>query len=54
MVPTLPDKVNTVELVPEHTMVAPLMLPATETGVTVTATLAVVADAQVPLVTTAR
>ena len=54
IVPVWPLKVSNVEFVPEQTVVAPLMLPATETGLTVTATLAVVADAHAPLVTTAR
>jgi hypothetical protein len=53
IVPVLPLKVIKVEFVPEQTDVDPLMLPATETGLTVTATLAVVAGAQTLLVTTA-
>jgi hypothetical protein len=54
IVPVLPLNVSKVEFVPEQTVDAPLMLPATETGLVVTATPAVVADAQAPLVTTAR
>ena len=48
-----PDKVNTVEFVPEQTVVAPAIVPATEVGLTVIVTEAVVADEQTPLVTTA-
>ena len=54
MLPVLPLKVSTVLLVPVQTVVAPLMLPATDAGVTVIVTLDVVAAEQVPLVTTAR
>ena len=54
IVPVCPLNVKTVELVPVQTAVAPLMLPATETGLTVTATLAVVADEHTPLDRTAR
>ena len=35
IVPVFPDKVNTVEFVPEHTEVAPAIVPATEVGLTV-------------------
>ena len=53
IVPVLPFKVNTVLLVPVQTVAAPLMLPATDAGVTVIVTLAVVAEEQTPFVTTA-
>ena len=53
IVPVFPDKVNTVEFVPEHTEVAPAIVPATEVGLTVMDTAAVVAEEQTPLVTTA-
>ena len=54
MVPTCPDKVNTVLLVPGHTrMLPPRITPALEAGVTVTVAAAVAAEAQFPLVTTA-
>ena len=42
-----------VVLVPEHTVVAPAILPATDVGLTVTEDAVVVADEQTPLVTTA-
>ena len=54
MLPVFPLKVNTVLLVPEQTVVAPLMLPATDVGLTVTVTDAVGTDEHTPLVTTAR
>ena len=54
MVPVWPLRVSVVELVPEQTVVAPLMLPATDTGMTITGTLAEVADEHGALVTTAR
>ena len=50
----LPPNVKVVALVPEQTVVAPVIVPATETGFTVTVALAVVSDAQTPLVMTAR
>ena len=53
IVPVFPDKVNTVAFVPEQTVVAPVIVPATEIGLTVIVTEAVVADEQTPLVTTA-
>ena len=53
IVPIFPDKVNTVEFVPEHTEVAPAMLPGSDVGLTVIVTAVVVAGAQTPLVTTA-
>ena len=54
IVPVLPLKVSTVLLVPVQTVAAPVMLPATDAGVTVIVTLEVVAGAQTPLVITAR
>ena len=54
IVPVLPLNVSNVEFVPEQTVAAPPMLPATEAGLTATATLAEVTEAQTPLVTTAR
>ena len=53
IVPVFPLKVSTVLLVLVQTVAAPLMLPATDAGLTVIVTLAVVADEQAPLVTTA-
>ena len=53
IVPVLPLKVKTVLLVPVQTVAAPVMLPATEAGLTVIVTLDVVAEEQAPLVTTA-
>jgi hypothetical protein len=53
MVPLWPLKVNTVLLVGAQTVVAPLMLPATDAGLTVMVTAEVVAEAHAPLVTTA-
>ena len=51
----LPDNVSNVELVPLQTVVdAGVIDPATVTGLTVITTLAVLAGAQTPLVTTAR
>ena len=54
MVPVFPLKVNIVLLVTVHTVVAPVMLPATDAGFTVIVTLEVLAEVQTPLVTTAR
>ena len=54
IVPVFPLRVNNVLLVPEQTVLAPLMLPATDAGLTVIVTDVVVADEQTPLVTTAR
>ena len=54
IVPVFPLKVKTVLLVPVQTVAAPLMLPATDAGVTVIVTLDVVAEEQTPLVATAR
>ena len=54
MLPVFPLKVKTVLLMPEQTVVAPLMLPATDTGLTEIVTDVVVANEQTPLVTTAR
>ncbi len=53
IVPVFPDKVNSVLLVPEQAVVAPEMDPATEVGLTVIVAAPVVAEAHVPLVTTA-
>ena len=54
IVPVFPVKVSMVLLVPVQTVAAPLMLPATDVGLTVIVTLGVVAEEQTPLVTTAR
>jgi len=55
MVPVLPDNVSNVEFVPLQTVVdAGVIDPATVAGFTVMTTLAVLAEAQTPLVTTAR
>ena len=54
IVPVLPLKVKVVLLVPLHTVVPPLMLPATDVGLTVMVTLDVLTDEHTPLVTTAR
>jgi hypothetical protein len=53
IVPVLPDSVSVVLFVPEQTVAAPLMVPATDVGFTVIVALAVLAAAQTPLVTTA-
>ena len=53
-VPVLPERLNTVLFDEAHTVVAPLMLPATVVGLTVTVTLELVDDEHTPLVTTAR
>ena len=54
IVPVFPPKVSTVLLVPVQTVAAPLMLPATDVGLTAIVTLEVVAELHAPLVTTAR
>ena len=54
IVPVFPLKVSMVLLVPVQTVAAPLMLPATDVGLTAIVTLEVVADEQTPLVTTVR
>ena len=51
--PVCPLKVNTVELVPVHTVALPVMVPPTDAGLTVTVPVALLAAAQEPLVTTA-
>jgi hypothetical protein len=53
IVPVLPESVSTVLLLPVHTVAAPLMVPATDTGFTVMVALDVVAEEHTPLVTTA-
>ena len=53
MVPVLPLKVK-VLAVPLQVLPAPLIVPATDVGFTVTIPLALFADGQTPLVTTAR
>ena len=53
IVPVLPASVKVVLFVPEQTVEAPDMLPATDTGFTVTVALVVLAAVQTPLVTTA-
>ena len=53
MVPLLLDKVSVVLFVPEQTVAAPLIEPATEVELIDIVTLVVVAEAQAPLVTTA-
>ena len=53
IVPVLPDSVSVVLFVPEQTVAAPLTVPATDVGFTVTVALAVLAAAHTPLVTTA-
>ena len=53
--PVCPDKVNKVEFVPAQTVVvAGVIEPATDTGLTLITTLAVFAEGQTPLVMTAR
>ena len=54
IVPVFPLKVSTVLLVPVQTVVGPVMLPATDVGLTFIVTLDVVAELHAPLVTTAR
>ena len=54
IVPVFPVKVSAVLLVPVQTVAAPLMLPATDVGLTAIVTLDVVAELHTPLVTTAR
>ena len=53
IVPVLPLSVSTVLFVPVQTVAAPLIVPATEAGLTVTVALAVLAAVHTPLVTTA-
>jgi hypothetical protein len=53
IVPVLPESVSVVLLLPVHTVAAPLMVPATDTGFTVMVELGVVAEEHTPLVTTA-
>ena len=53
IVPVLPDSVSVVLFVPEQTVAAPLMVPATDTGFTVIVALAVLTALHTPLVTTA-
>jgi hypothetical protein len=53
IVPVLPDSVNVVLFVPEQTVAAPAMVPATDTGFTVMVALVLVAALHTPLVTTA-
>ena len=50
----LPPNVKVVALVPEQTVVAPVIVPNTVAGLTVTVALVVVSGAQTPLVITAR
>jgi hypothetical protein len=52
-VPVLPESVKVVLLLPVHTVAAPVIVPATDIGFTVTVALAVLAAAHTPLVTTA-
>ena len=54
MVPVFPLKVSTVLFVPEQTVVAPVIVPATDTGFTFIVTDGVFAAKQTPLVTAAR
>ena len=49
IVPILPLKVNTVLLVPEQTVAAPVMLPETEVELTVTVAYAELTTRQTPL-----
>ena len=53
MVPVLPLNVNVVLLVPVQTVVAPLIVPATEVGSTFIVTDGDNTEAQAPLVTDA-
>ncbi len=53
IVPVFPDNVKRVLLVPEQTVAAPEINPATEVGLTVIVAAPVVAEAQDPLITTA-
>jgi hypothetical protein len=53
IVPVLPLSVKVVLFVPEQTVAAPLMVPATDVGFTVMVALALFAAVQTPLVTTA-
>ena len=53
IVPIFPDKVKTVVFVPEHTVVAPAILPATDVGLIVIAPETFdMAEPQVPETTT--
>jgi hypothetical protein len=52
-VPVLPDSVKVVLFVPEQTVAAPVMVPATDAGFTVIVALALFAALQTPFVTTA-
>ena len=52
-VPVFPDKVRIVELVPEHTVALPAMVPPTDIGFTVTVAVAEFTAEQTPLVITA-
>jgi hypothetical protein len=53
-VPVFPDSVNKPLVLPEHTLVAaPVTVPPTEVGSTVTVVVDELAEAQVPLCTTA-
>ena len=49
-----PLKVNSVLFVPLQTVLAPLILPATDTGLTAIVLLALVSDEQTPLRTITR
>ena len=51
--PVWPLNVNTVELLPVHTVALPAIVPPTDAGLTVTVAVALFAAAQDPLVTTA-
>jgi hypothetical protein len=54
MLPVLPVKLSVVEL-PEHRLYKlAVAIPATETGFTLTVSVFVLTEAQIPLVTTAR
>lgn len=53
IVPVFPVNVINVLLDPAHTELAPLIIPATGDGLTVIVTFGVVADPQLPFVTTA-
>ena len=53
IVPVLPLSVKIVPLVPEQTVAAPLTVPATDTGITVTVATALFTALHNPLVTTA-
>jgi hypothetical protein len=53
IVPVLPLSVSVVLFVPEQTVAAPAMVPATDVGFTVMVALALFAALHTPLVTTA-